>query len=285
MLLTIRHNFTLDFSTRTYVMGVLNVTPDSFSDGGVNFSPDKAVQRALKMVEDGADIIDIGGESTRPGAEPLADGEELGRVIPVIKEIRKQSSVPISIDTYKASVALSALDEGADIVNDISGLRADPVMARAVAGRGAAVVLMHMKGTPKDMQKDVHYEALIPEILDCLRESIRMAADAGTAPERIIVDPGIGFGKSYDQNLEILKNLQMFQGLGKPVLAGVSRKAFIGRILGGAPPSDRLEGTLAAVAISVLNGANIVRVHDVKEAAKAVKVADAIKRQRVQEIF
>lgn len=281
MILPIRQDLHFDFSKRTYVMGVLNVTPDSFSDGGVNLSPGMAVERALQMVEEGVDIIDIGGESTRPGAEPLTASDELNRVIPVIKALRRQSSVPISIDTYKASVALCALDEGADIVNDISGLRMDPNMAGAAASRGAAVVLMHMRGTPQDMQKDLQYEALIPEVLEHLRESIRMAEDAGIAPDRIMVDPGIGFGKSYDQNLEILKNLEIFQGLGKPVLAGVSRKAFIGKILGGAPPSERLEGTLAAVAIAVLNGAGIVRVHDVKEAVKAVKVADAINRERI----
>ncbi|MDA8170094.1 MAG: dihydropteroate synthase [Nitrospiraceae bacterium] len=272
----------LDFSKRTCIMGVLNVTPDSFSDAGMFYSGQKAVSHALRMAGEGAGIIDIGGESTRPGSEPLPADEELKRVIPVIEAIRKQSPVPISIDTYKADIARRAVEAGASIINDISGMRFDPLMPQVAASLGVPVVLMHIKGTPRDMQKEPVYEALIPEILDYLRESIRIAEDAGVHADRIIIDPGIGFGKTFDHNLEILKNLGLFTGLGKPVLVGASRKAFIGRILGGAPPLERLEGTLAAHTAAILNGASIIRAHDVKEAVRAARVADAIKRGRIE---
>jgi dihydropteroate synthase len=272
-----------DFSQKTFIMGVLNVTPDSFSDGGFHFDSGKAIEHALKLVEDGADIIDIGGESTRPGAEEVPLEEEIRRTIPVISAIAKQIDVPISIDTCKSRVAHSAMDAGASIINDISGLRFDPDMARLAASVNAHVILMHIQGRPRDMQKNPVYEALIPEIMDYLRESIRVAADSGIDENKIIVDPGIGFGKTFDHNLQILKHLDEFTALEKPVAIGVSRKAFLGRILGGAPAMERLEGTAAAVAISIINGANIVRVHDVKEIAKVAKVADAIKRGEVQD--
>ncbi len=268
----------LDFSNKTYLMGVLNATPDSFSDGGLYFDTDKAVEHALKLVEDGADIIDIGGESTRPGSEVVPLDEELRRTIPVIELLVKRTSVPISIDTCKAEVALRAIDAGASIVNDISGLRFDPGMAKAVASCGVPVIIMHIKGAPKDMQVNPVYEALIPEIMDYLRTGIRLAVEEGIHEDQIIVDPGIGFGKTFDHNLQILRDLNEFRALGKPISIGVSRKAFIGKILGGVPAAERLEGTAAAVAISIINGANIVRVHDVKEIAKVAKVADAIKR-------
>jgi dihydropteroate synthase len=276
--LSLKSGIAFDFSKKTYLMGVVNATPDSFSGDGLFNEPEKAVGEALRMTSCGADIIDIGGESTRPGSEPVSPEEEMRRVLPIIKGIRKSSSVPISIDTYKSQVARMALDEGADIINDISGLRFDPEMAGLAAQTGAPVILMHIKGTPRDMQKNPVYKALIPEIMDYLRGSIWKALDAGVAQEKIIIDPGIGFGKTFAHNLEILKNLSEFAALEKPILIGVSRKAFIGHILGGAPPSERLEGTLAALAIAVANGADIVRVHDVEEAAKAVKVADAIRR-------
>jgi dihydropteroate synthase len=259
-------------------MGILNVTPDSFSDGGRFFDPSSAIHRGIQMAEDGADIIDIGGESTRPGAEPISVEEEVRRTIPVIEALAKEIRIPISIDTYKAEVAKRALDAGAGIVNDISGLRYDPRMAKVVAGYSVPVVIMHMKGSPKDMQKAPVYEALIPEILDYLREGIRMATEAGIPEDKIIVDPGIGFGKRFEHNLEIIHNLCEFVLLEKPLLVGPSRKAFIGKILGDVPSEERLEGTAAAVAISIFNGAHIIRVHDVKEMAKVVKVADAIKR-------
>lgn len=274
--------YSLDFSRKTYVMGILNVTPDSFSDGGRYFEKDTAVERALQMAEDGADIIDIGGESTRPGSDPIPFEEELRRTVPVIESLSKKTGLPISIDTYKADLAKRALDAGASMVNDISGLRFDPDMPKVVSEYGVPVALMHIRGTPKNMQTDPVYEALIPEIMDYLRISVRLAVKFGVREDRIIVDPGIGFGKTFDHNLEIIRNLGQFACLGYPVLIGPSRKAFIGKILGGAPPQERIEGTGAAIAISILNGANIVRVHDVKEMVKVVRVADAIKRGRVE---
>jgi dihydropteroate synthase len=270
-------DFSLDFSKKTYIMGVLNVTPDSFSDGGLYFDEKKAIEHAHRLVEDGADIIDIGGESTRPGSEPVSLEEEIRRTIPVIKVISKSVKVPISIDTYKSEVARQALDAGASIVNDISGLRFDPEMPKIVSEYKVPVIIMHIKGRPKDMQKNPVYEALIPEIMDYLRISIRLAVKFGISEDKIIIDPGIGFGKTFEHNLEIIKNLKEFTLLGKPLAVGVSRKAFIGKILGDVPPTERLEGTAAAVAISIFNGANIVRVHDVKEIVKVAKVADAIK--------
>jgi dihydropteroate synthase len=271
-------NFSLDFSKKTYVMGILNVTPDSFSDGGLFFKEKKAIDHALRLVEEGADIIDIGGESTRPGSEPVSAQEEIRRTIPVIKAVSREVKIPISIDTYKADVARHAIDAGASMVNDISGLRFDPDMPKVVSEYKVPVIIMHIKGRPKDMQQNPQYEALIPEILDYLRISIRLAENFGIREDMIIIDPGIGFGKTFEHNLKIVKNLKEFTRLGRPVAIGVSRKAFIGKILGDVPPSERLEGTLAAVAISIFNGANIVRVHDVKETAKVCKVADAIKK-------
>lgn len=270
-------NFSLDFSEKTYIMGVLNVTPDSFSDGGLFFSEKKAIKHALKLIEDGADIIDIGGESTRPGSEPVLVEEEIRRTVPIIKAISKSIKIPISIDTYKSEVARHALDAGASMVNDISGLRFDSDMPKVVSEYKVPVIIMHIKGRPKDMQQNPVYEALIPEIMDYLRISIRLANKFGIPEDRIIIDPGIGFGKTFEHNLKIIKNLKEFTLLGKPVAVGVSRKAFIGKILGDVPPSERLEGTAAAVAISIFNGANIVRVHDVKEMVKVVKIVDAIK--------
>jgi dihydropteroate synthase len=270
-------NFCLDFSKKTYVMGILNVTPDSFSDGGLYFNEFSAIIRALQMVDDGADIIDIGGESTRPGSESVSIEEELKRTIPVIVSLAKKINVPISIDTYKSEVAKTALDAGASMVNDVSGLRFDPLMASIVSPYEVPVVIMHIKGKPKDMQQNPVYEALIPEILDYLRSCIKSAMESGIPEDKIIIDPGIGFGKTFEHNLEIINNLREFTSLGKPLLIGPSRKAFIGKILGDVPAGERLEGTAAAVAISVMNGANIVRVHDVREMVKVVKVADAIK--------
>ncbi len=271
----------LDFSEKTCVMGILNVTPDSFSDGGLHFDAGNAVEHALGLVEDGAGIIDIGGESTRPGSAAVSLEEELRRTIPVIKALSSRISVPISIDTYKAEVARRAIDAGASMVNDISGLRFDPEMAKVAASAGVPVIIMHIKGKPRDMQVNPVYEALIPEIMDHLRACIRKAEDAGIDPERIIVDPGIGFGKTFGHNLEILNRLDEFADLEKPLAIGVSRKAFIGKVLGGLPAGERLEGTAAAVSISVLKGAHIVRVHDVKEMARVARVADAIKREKL----
>jgi len=275
------NNFILDFSEKTCIMGILNVTPDSFSDGGRYFNETSAINKALEMIEDGADIIDIGGESTRPGSEPVPVEEELRRILPVIKAIAGKIKIPVSIDTYKSEIAKRALDAGASMVNDISGLRFDPEMAKVVSDYKVPVVIMHIKGTPKIMQHKPVYDALIPEILEYLRESITIAGEAWISDNIIMIDPGLGFGKTFEHNLEILHNLHKFTLLGKPILIGPSRKAFIGKILGDVPPEERLEGTAAAVAISIMNGANIIRVHDVKEMAKVARVADAIKRKRI----
>lgn len=274
-------NFCLDFSKKTYIMGILNVTPDSFSDGGLYFDKSAAINRAIQMVEDGADIIDIGGESTRPGSEPITIEEELRRTIPVIEAITKDIKIPISIDTYKSEVARIALDAGASIVNDISGLRFDHSMSEIVSEYKVPIVIMHIKGTPKDMQQNPVYEALIPEIMDYLRCGIAIAMRSGISDDKIIIDPGIGFGKTPEHNLEIINKLQEFTSLEKPILIGLSRKAFIGKILRDAPATERLEGTAAAVAISIMNGANMIRVHDVKEMLRVAKVTDAVKREKI----
>jgi dihydropteroate synthase len=267
---------TLTLGRRTLLMGVLNVTPDSFSDGGLFFNKEKAIAHGLRMVEEGADIIDIGGESTKPGSKPLALEEELHRVIPVIETLAKEVDVPISIDTYKSAMAQRAIEAGAQIVNDISGLHFDPNLAKVVAKEDAPLILMHIRGTPETMQKDVHYKSLFSEILQYLKDSIQMAESAGVDPRQIIVDPGIGFGKTVEDNLLIIKNLNEFRILGKPILLGTSRKSFIGKIL-NAEAGDRLEGTLSSIAIGVLNGAHIIRSHDVLQAKKAIVVADAVR--------
>ena len=274
-------NYSLDFSRKTYIMGILNVTPDSFSDSGLYFDKSAAIKRALRMVEEGADIIDIGGESTRPGSDPLAIEEEVRRTIPVVEALSREIAVPLSIDTYKSGVAKRALDAGASMVNDIGGLRFDPGMPKVVSDYKVPVVIMHIKGKPKDMQKNPVYEALMPEIMDSLREGIRAATESGISEDKIIIDPGIGFGKTSEHNLEILHALYDLTLLEKPILVGPSRKAFIGKALGDAPPGERLEGTAAAVAISIMNGADIIRVHDVKAMAGVARVADAIKRMRI----
>ena len=274
-------NFCFDFSKKTYIMGILNVTPDSFSDGGLYFDKSTAIKRAFQMVEEGADIIDIGGESTRPGSEPITIEEELRRTIPVIESLSKETKIPLCIDTYKSEVAKKALDAGASMVNDISGLRFDPKMPGVVSEYKVPVVIMHVKGTPRDMQQNPVYEALIPEIMDYLRTGMIIARQAGISEDMIVIDPGIGFGKTFDHNLQIIHNLQEFTLLRKPILIGPSRKAFIGRILGDVPVTERLEGTAAAVAISIMNGANIIRAHDVKEIVKVAKVADAIKKEKI----
>ena len=259
-------------------MGILNITPDSFSDGGRFFDRDRAVAQALSMQEDGADIIDVGGESTRPGAEKVSAGEEIRRIVPVIEEISGSVKIPVSVDTYKAPVAEAALSAGASMINDISGLRFDPAMPAVAAEFEIPVVIMHIKGTPEHMQHKPAYEALLPEIMDYLREGIDTALRAGIPEDRIIIDPGIGFGKTFTHNLEIIRRLDEFSGLEKPILLGHSRKAFIGHILGDVPVSERLEGTAAAAAIGIFNGANIIRVHDVKEMRRVALVADALKR-------
>jgi dihydropteroate synthase len=267
---------TLILGKRTLLMGVLNVTPDSFSDGGLFSDTEKAISHGLRMVEEGADIIDIGGESTRPGSKPLELEEELRRVIPVIEFIAKEVNVPISIDTYKSNVAQRAIEAGAEMINDISGLHFDPSLAQVAVKEDVPLVLMHIRGTPETMQKDVHYDSLFSEILQYLKDSIQRAESAGLDPRQIIIDPGIGFGKTVEDNLLIIKNLYEFRILGKPILLGTSRKSFIGKIL-NAEAGDRLEGTLSSIAIGVLNGAHIIRSHDVLQAKKAIALADAIR--------
>ncbi len=267
----------LDFSSRTLVMGVLNVTPDSFSDGGLFYDHERAIEHGKRLARDGADIIDVGGESTRPGSDPVTLEEEIRRVIPVIEALAREVDVPISVDTCKAEVASRALDAGASMVNDVSALRFDPDMVRVVAERKVPVVLMHMKGTPKDMQLDPRYEDLISEIMEFLEERVRFAESNGVPPELIIVDPGIGFGKTVEHNLSIIKHLRRFKSLGKPVLLGTSRKSFIGKVL-NVGVEEREEGTAATVVAGILNGADIVRVHNVARILPAVRMADAIAR-------
>ncbi len=267
---------TFTLGKRTFLMGILNVTPDSFSDGGLYSDPKKAISHGLRMVEEGADFIDVGGESTRPGSKPVGLDEELRRVIPVIETLAKEVEVPISIDTNKSTVAERAIKAGAQIINDISGLHFDPDLGKVAAREDVPLILMHMRGTPETMQKDIHYDSLFSEILQYLRESIQRAESAGLDPQQIIVDPGIGFGKTFEDNLLIIKNLPEFRILGKPLLLGTSRKSFIGKIVNG-EANERLEGTLSSIALCVHNGAHIIRCHDVLQAKKAIAVADAIR--------
>jgi dihydropteroate synthase len=275
-ILSTRHG-QFDFAQRTLVMGILNVTPDSFYGGSRHPDPAKAVADGVAMVASGADIIDIGGESTRPGAQPVTQEEELARVLPVLRGLRREVAVPISIDTYNSRIARAALDDGADIVNDISALRFDAAMVSLLAAEQVPLVLMHMQGTPRTMQANPRYDDVVREVRDFLAGQMYEAMDAGVAPESIILDPGIGFGKTMDHNLQLLRGLPVLAALGQPLLVGVSRKAFIGKILGGEEPAGRLEGSLAAAVAADLAGANIVRVHDVAETCKAVRVADAIR--------
>ena len=264
--------------SRPLIMGILNVTPDSFSDGGRFDSVDRAVEHALLMESDGADIIDIGGESSRPGSEPVTEKDELARVIPIIRALKKHVKIPISIDTYKAEVARAALDEGAEMVNDISALRFDSAMAGVIAKKKAPVILMHMLGTPRDMQKNPEYKDCVAEIFEFFKERIAFCIEAGIDKSKIIIDPGIGFGKRLSDNIEILVNIGQFRELNLPVLVGVSRKSFIGMLHpGGNLPDQRLGGSIAAAVAAIINGADIVRVHDVAETVEALKVIQALK--------
>jgi dihydropteroate synthase len=274
-------NKILDFSKRSYVMGILNVTPDSFSDGARFFDLDAAIKHGMKMVEQGADIIDVGGESTRPGADPVSADEEIQRTEPVIRELSKRIDIPLSIDTTKADVARRALDAGAKIVNDISALRADPGMVDVAVSYKVPVVLMHLLGSPKTMQQNICYDSIIDDITEFLKERVDFAINKGVERNKIIIDPGIGFGKSVEKdNFEIIRDMIGFAPLGLPVLVGPSRKAFIGRLL-NADVDERDIGTLAAVSIAIHNGANIVRVHNVAQTKMAAKVADAVVRAKI----
>lgn len=265
----------MNLARKVAVMGILNLTPDSFYNGGKYTTQARALRRVEEMVKEGADLIDIGGESTRPGAKEVDQEEEIRRVIPVIRKIRELFEIPVSIDTYKAKVAKRALEAGVDMINDISGLRFDPLLKEAVAGSGAAVVLMHIKGTPGDMQNNPRYGSLMGEIISYLSESIRLAQKAGIDLEKIIVDPGIGFGKTSEHNLQILNHLGELRSLGRPILIGVSRKSFIGATL-KLPLEERLEGGLAATSLAVMQGAKIIRTHDVKPTRRAVDLTRAI---------
>lgn len=262
----------------TAIMGVLNVTPDSFSDGGRYLSPDAAVEHALAMVEDGADLLDIGAESSRPGADQVDEAEETRRLIPVVREVCRRVTVPVSVDTTKAAVALRALDAGAAMINDISALRFDPAMGNVVAESGAGLVLMHMQGTPKTMQRAPRYDDVVGDIREFFAERIRAAECCGINPEQIVLDPGIGFGKTCEHNLTLLARLDCFLSLGRPILVGVSRKAFIGQIL-DREIDERLMGTAGAVAVAMVRGARMVRVHDVGPIRDVVRMVDAIARR------
>ena len=267
----------LTLGLHTHVMGILNVTPDSFSDGGCYLDVEQAVAHAELMVSDGATLIDIGGESSRPGASPVSISEELARILPVIRAIVDTVDVLLSVDTYKAEVARHALEAGAHLINDITALHGDTAMAAVVSEMEAGLILMHMKGTPRTMQQAPQYDDVVSEICDSLQKSIEAAESQGITPERIIIDPGIGFGKTIEHNLEILKRLTEFRGLRKPVLVGTSRKSFIGNIL-DLPVTERIEGTTATVCWAIAHGADIVRVHDVKANVRAARMTDALYR-------
>lgn len=268
--------WSFDFSVKTAIMGILNVTPDSFSDGGLYYDQDAAVERGMEMAGQGADIIDIGGESTRPGSSAIDVAEEKRRVLMVVEALARRIQIPISIDTSKSETANAAVDAGATMINDVSAGDFDPAIRKVAAERGVPYIIMHIRGTPKDMQKDVVYHSLMDEINTRLYGAIEKAMDAGVAREKIIVDPGIGFGKTVRDNLEILGNLGEMRSLGQPILVGPSRKSFIGKTLDIDEPRGRLMGTAAAVAAAVAAGADIVRVHDVAEMRDVLRLADAI---------
>jgi dihydropteroate synthase len=264
----------LRLGKRTLIMGVLNITPDSFSDGGLFFEPHKAIEHGLRMAEAGADLIDVGGESSRPGSDPVPLDEELNRVIPIIEELASRLQIPISVDTYKSQVAERAIEAGAQMINDISGLRFDPQMPTVAVRYDTPLIIMHIKGIPKMMQQDPLYENLMGEIIDYLREGMAKAEQEGVDPHQVIIDPGIGFGKRVQDNLLIINRLSELNTLDRPLLIGTSRKSFIGAVL-DAEVNQRGIGTLASVAVSILKGAHIVRVHDVAPIKQTVDMVDA----------
>lgn len=277
----VRTHRTFSWGERTYIMGVLNVTPDSFSDGGQFNTVETALRQAHQMVTDGADILDVGGQSTRPNAEEVILQEELQRVVPIIEAIRRDSTfaqIPISVDTTRSQVAEAAITAGADIINDISSGMYDPQILTTAATLGVPIILMHIRGTPKTMQTLTEYDDLIEEILQFLEQRIEAAIAAGVNRDHIMIDPGIGFAKKYDQSLEILRRLDEFQRLKCPILVGVSRKSFIGHILNQPDPKKRVWGTAAACVGAIAKGADMVRVHDVAEMRDACRVADAVWR-------
>jgi len=273
--MTLRDGTALEMGRRTLVVGVLNVTPDSFSDGGLHYEPDLAIARALQMQADGADIIEVGGESTRPGSERVSADDELARIAPVLKELGKQLRLPLAVDTYKSEVARVAVDLGATILNDVSALRFDKRIAEVAAQTQAALILMHMRGEPATMQKVAPSRDIFAEIQNDLNIALLEAEAHGVERQQIILDPGIGFGKTLEQNLAILNHLDRFAHFDLPLMIATSRKGFIGRLTGGAA-SERLFGTAATVAAAILRGAHLVRVHDVREIVDVVRVTDAI---------
>ena len=266
---------TIDLGSRTHVMGILNVTPDSFSDGGRFLQPPAALDHAVAMAEEGADFIDVGAESTRPGSRAVPAREQLKRLLPVLRAVKKKVKVPVSVDTTSATVAQAALREGADIVNDVSALAGDRRMAAVVARAGVPCILMHMKDRPRTMQQNPEYSDLMSEVVGFLAAALERGEKAGIDRRQMLVDPGIGFGKTATHNLEIMRRLSELQSLGAPIVVGPSRKRFIGAV-SDAPPGERLEGTIAACVLAAANGANVLRVHDVKPVVKALKLADAI---------
>lgn len=268
---------TIEINDRPLVMGVVNVTPDSFFDGGRYATPDAAIRHALRLAEEGADLLDIGAESTRPGSDSIDEGEERRRLMPVVTAVAKAVSIPISVDTMKATVARAALEAGAVIVNDVSALQADPAMAEVVATTGAGVVLMHMQGSPRTMQKAPVYDDVVGEVAEFFRERMRFCRDRGIEQDQIVLDPGIGFGKLLLHNLTLLGQLETFVSFGRPILVGVSMKSFIGQVV-GRPVEERSWGTAAAIALAVSKGAGILRVHDVKAMKEVVAMAAAITR-------
>ena len=271
--LTVANGERPSWGKRTYVMGVINVTPDSFSGDGLGVGGDvrAAVEQALRFEGEGADFLDIGAESTRPGHQPVSEAEELARLLPSLEAVAARVSIPISVDTSKSGVARAALDAGARIINDVWGLKADPAIAAVAAERGAGLVLMHN-------QQGHHYDNLLDDIVSGLNRSVGTALAAGVPSANVAVDPGIGFGKTADQNIEALRNLGRIKDMGLPLLVGTSRKSTIGRLLGGLPPDQRMEGTAATIALAIASGADIVRVHDVREMARVCRVSDAIVR-------
>ena len=267
---------TLVLGQRTLIMGVLNVTPDSFSDGGLFENADAAVERALEIEREGADILDIGGESTRPGSESVSAEEELRRILPVLERLRGRIRIPISVDTSKSGVAEAAIEAGAEIVNDVTGLRNDPRIAEVARRRKLPLILMHMRGEPRTMQKQPFARHAVLDVKQGLRRAVAVAQKAGVEKRQIVLDPGLGFGKSYAQNFELVTRIDELAALGYPLLVGASRKSFVGRALGGVPKDERAWGTAATVTASILGGAHIVRVHDVAEMVRVARVADAV---------
>jgi dihydropteroate synthase len=267
----------LSFGDKTLIMGVINVTPDSFSDGGRYYGREEAIARGESLAAEGADMLDIGGESTRPFSQPLAEEEERTRIVPVIRELAKRVRIPISVDTYKAGVAAAALDAGAALVNDVSALRLDPAMTEMLRNHGVPVILMHMQGTPRDMQSRPHYGDLLTEVHAFLEERLNWAEKQGLDRDRIMIDPGIGFGKNLEHNCLLIKRLDFFSDLDCPLLIGTSRKSFIGKLTGQRDPRDREWGTAATTAISSWLGAHVIRVHQVDSCRQVLQIIDALR--------